>query len=100
METFSGKNLEDLLVKVATEKECQVSDLKYEIIEEKKGVLGLNPSVTIKAYSPMDVTEFIFDYLGNFFTNMDIDVEIEIFELDSLIKVVVDTDKITILIIT
>ena len=78
MNYYTEKNIEDALASVAAEKGCEVSDLKYFVKEEKKGLLGLGASVTIGAYTMEDVKEFLFDYLGNFFVGIDQDIEVSI----------------------
>lgn len=82
MKEYSAKTLEEALQIAADEKGCQVSDLKYFLKEEKKGLLGLGASVTVEAFNSDDVKEFIFDYLGTFFTNIDLDLECGIEEKD------------------
>ena len=78
MTSYSAKTLEEALQIAADEKGCELDDLRYNVVEEKKGLLGLGNSVTIDAYSLDDVKEFIFDYLGNFFTSIDQDIEVAI----------------------
>lgn len=98
MNKYTGKNLEELLKTVAKEKEVSVEDLTYEVIEEKKGILGIGASVTIEAYALSDVKEFIFDYLGNFFTNLNQDIEIEIIQNEDSFKVMLNAENNAILI--
>ncbi len=80
MQNYTGKTLEDLLKNAAEEKGCAVEDLTYFITEEKKGLLGIGSSVSADVYCPDDIKEFLFDYLGNFFMGIDVDLEAAIEE--------------------
>lgn len=80
MTTYTAKTLEELLAIAAEEKGCSVEELEYFVTEEKKGVLGIGSSVTAEVFTMEDVKEFLFDYLGNFFTNIDQDIEVAIEE--------------------
>ena len=98
MKKYTGKNLEEVLELVANEKGVSKEELTYEVLEEKKGILGIGASVTIQAYCLNDVKEFIFDYLGNFFTNLNQDIEIEILQNGEEFKVVLNAENNAILI--
>ena len=78
MKTYSGKTLEDALNAAAKEKNCAVEELTYSVIGEEKHFLGIGNSVTVEAYNRQDVKDFIFDYLGSYFTDLDQAVSIEI----------------------
>ncbi len=93
MKQYTAKNLNDVLALAAQDKNCSLEDLNYEIIEEKKGILGIGNSVTIKAYTLNDVKEFLFDYLGNFFTEIDYEIEVEITEIENGFKVKLNSDN-------
>ena len=80
MKRYTGKTLEELLAAAAEEKGCAVEDLTYFIAEEKKGLLGIGSSVSADVYCLDDVKEFLFDYLGDFFTGIDQDLEVSIEE--------------------
>ena len=80
MKRYTGKTLEELLAAAAEEKGCAVEDLTYFVVEEKKGLLGIGSSVSADVYCLDDVKEFLFDYLGNFFTSIDQDIEVAIEE--------------------
>ena len=72
--------MEELLAKAAEDKGCAVEDLQYSVTEEKKGLLGIGNSVSADVFTMEDVKEFLFDYLGNFFTSIDQDIEVAIEE--------------------
>lgn len=79
MKQYTGKTLDDVLKKIAGTQDCAVEDITYNVIaEDKGGLFGFNKSVTVEAYTSKDVKEFIFDYLGNYFTELNQEVSIEI----------------------
>ena len=78
IKTYSGKTEEAVISQIIEEKECSEEDIFLTLKEEKKGVLGLGSTLTYEAYTIEDVKEFIFNYLGNFFMESDIEVTIEI----------------------
>ena len=61
MEKYTGKTLDEILQRISKEKNCSLNQIVYNIVEEKKGILGIGNSVTIEAYTPTDIKEFIFD---------------------------------------
>lgn len=80
MKRYTEKTLEEVLNVAAQEKGCAVEDLTYYIVEEKKGLLGIGNSVSADVFCMDDVKEFLFDYLGEFFTGIDQDLEVSIEE--------------------
>ncbi len=98
MKNYTAKTLADLLKVAATEKNVAVEDLSYFVTEEKKGLLGLGTSVTADVYCLNDVKEFIFEYLGNFFTNLNQDIEIEILQTGDAFKVMLNAENNAVLI--
>ncbi len=76
MKNYSGKTLEELLKTAAEEKGCEVEDLTYFLTEEKSGFLGIGACVKADVYCKEDIKEFIFDYLGNYFMGIDLDIEV------------------------
>lgn len=99
MKEYSGKTLDDVLNNIASEKNCKIEDIVYNIIEEKKGLLGIGSNVTIDAYTPQDIKDFIFDYLGAYFTELNLGVAIEIIvekqkdDNSNLYRVVLDAEN-------
>ena len=98
MKQYTGKNLEEVLNSIASEKGCTVDEITYEIIEEKKHLLGIGNSTTVSAYTPADIKEFIFDYLGSYFTELNQGVSIEIIiekqkDDSNLYRVVLDAEN-------
>jgi len=79
MKQYTGRMLDEVLNSIANEQGCNVEDITYNVLEEEKGGLfGLHRSVTIEAFTSKDVKEFIFDYLGAYFTELNQGVSIEI----------------------
>ena len=101
MKHYTGKSLEEILNNIAQEQGCNVEDITYNIIEEEKGGLfGIHKSVTIEAFTSKDVKEFIFDYLGAYFTELNQGVAIEIIvdnnkdrENELLYRVILDAEN-------
>lgn len=98
MKKYTAKTLDDLLKQAANDKNVAVSDLTYFVLEEKKGILGIGTSVTAEAYCLNDVKEFIFNYLGEFFTELNQEIEIEIIPQAEGFKVMLNADNNAILI--
>ncbi len=80
MKKYTGKTLEELLQQIASEKKIAIEDITYEVIEEKSGFLGVGKEITISAYTKEDIKDFIYDYLMNYFENIEMDVTLEIEE--------------------
>lgn len=79
MKQYTGRTIEEVLNSIAAEQECRVEDITYNVLEEEKGgIFGIHKSVTIEAFTSKDVKEFIFDYLGAYFTELNQGVSIEI----------------------
>ena len=93
MKKYTGKTLDEVLSNIATQQGCTVEEITYEVIEEKKGIFGIGASVTIEAYTKQDIKEFIFNYLGTYFTDLNQAVSIEIFVDQDTFKVVLDAEN-------
>ena len=79
MKQYSGRTIEEVLASIASEQECRVEDITYNMLDEEKGgIFGIHKSVTIEAFTSKDVKEFIFEYLGTYFTELNQGVSIEI----------------------
>lgn len=87
MNTYTGKTLEEILNKISEDKNVNVEDITYQIIEEKAGFLGMGKEVSISAYCKTDIKDFIYDYLMNYFDSISMDIAIEIDEEDNFYKV-------------
>ena len=93
MQKYTGKTLEEALEYVKEDKHCDLDEIVYNVVEEKKGILGIGNSITIEAYTPYDIKEFLFNYIGDFFTGINQSVEIEIIELEDKLKVVLNAEN-------
>ncbi|MFV0478966.1 MAG: protein jag [Anaerorhabdus sp.] len=98
MTSYTAKTLEDLLQQASKDKGIDIQLLNYHILEEKKGLLGIGSSITAEVYSNDDIKEFLFTYLGNFFTNINQDIEIEISSQDKGFKILLNGENNAILI--
>lgn len=87
MKKYTGKNLNELLQSIATEKNCEVEEITYNILEEKSGFFGVGKEVTIEAYTKNDIKDFVYDYLMNYFDNMNMDVNMEVEEENDFYKI-------------
>ena len=101
MKQYTGRTLDEVLNSIASEQGCQVQDITYNVLEEEKGgIFGLHKSITIEAFTSKDVKEFIFDYLGAYFTELNQGVAIEIIvekdkekEDELLYRVILDAEN-------
>lgn len=93
MKTYTAKTVDEALNKIASEQDCSIEEITYEVVEEKKGILGFGGSVTIKAFTKQDIKDFIFDYLGAYFTELGQEVSIEIISEEDEFKVILDAEN-------
>ena len=98
MKEYTGKTLEEVLNNIASSTGCDIKDITYEVTNEEKHFLGIGNSVTVSAYTPSDIKEFIFDYLGAYFTELNQGVSIEIIiekqaDDSNLYRVVLDAEN-------
>ena len=98
LSTYTAKNLDDALREACIKKDCRIDELTYNVLEENKGFLGIGSSVKIEAYCLNDVKEFLFDYLGNFFTNANIECSVQIFQKDDSFTIMLDAENNAVLI--
>lgn len=98
MKKYTAKTLDELLKNASNEKHVDVSELTYFITEEKKGILGIGTSISADVYCMNDVKEFIFNYLGEFFTELNQEIEVEIIQQPDGIKVMLNAENNAILI--
>ena len=93
MKKYEGKNLDDLLTEVAKEKNCEVEDLTYYVLEEKAGVFGLGKQIVAEIYALDDVKDFIHDYLRKFFDGLELDVDITVNRNNESFKVMLNAEN-------
>ncbi|MBS5115679.1 MAG: Jag N-terminal domain-containing protein [Erysipelotrichaceae bacterium] len=72
MKTYTAKVLEDALNNAASDLNCQVSDLQYEVILEKKGLFS--KKVEIKAYCLNTVINYVKQYIETVLNDMNLEL--------------------------
>ncbi len=98
MKKYQAKTLEEILEQAAEDYGCDTSSLLYNVLEEKDGILGIGKSITAEVFTMDDVKEFLFDYMGDFFTGIDLDLECAIEEKDNAFIVNLNADNNAVLI--
>lgn len=98
MKNYQAKTLEEILEQAAEDYGCDTSSLLYNVLEEKDGILGIRKSITAEVFTMDDVKEFLFDYMGDFFTGIDLDLECAIEEKDNAFIVNLNADNNAVLI--
>ncbi len=98
MKKYTGKNLEELLDKVAKEKGVRVDELTYYVLEEKQGFLGFGAQVTAEIYCLNDVSDFLKTYLETFFKNFEQSIEVTVERQNEAFKVMINAENNAILI--
>lgn len=92
MNTYTAETLEDALNQAAEEKQVSPEDLHYNVFEKDED------HITIEVFTLDDVKEFLFDYLGDYFTAIDLDIEVAIEERKDGFTVNLNADNNAILI--
>ena len=97
MKDYTGATLEEVLAAAAEELGVGTEELKYSNMHEEKDEEG-NTTVSAFVYTNDDVKEFLFDYLGEFFTSIDQDLEVSIEERNDSFIVNLNADNNAVLI--
>lgn len=98
MNRIEGKTLEEVLNLYSTQKGVEVSDITYEVVEEKKGILGIGSKVVVDVYCSKDIKEFLVQYLDSYFKGLLLDVEIDLEVKDGSYRIMLNADNNAILI--
>ena len=98
MKKYQAKTLEEILEQASEDYGCDTSSLMYNVLAEKDGILGIGKSITAEVFTMDDVKEFLFDYMGDFFTGIDLDLECAIEEKDNAFIVNLNADNNAVLI--
>ena len=98
MKNYQAKTLEEIIEQAAEDYGCDTSSLMYNVLEEKDGILGIGKSITAEVFTMDDVKEFLFDYMGDSFTGIDLDLECAIEEKDNAFIVNLNADNNAVLI--
>ena len=96
MRRYTAKTLEECLKEAANDLQIEEKNIKYVIEEEKKGLFV--KKVTISVEETADVIEFIEEYIKDICRNLGMDISIKTFYRDDVIKVLLETNKNSILI--
>lgn len=96
MKNYEAKTLEEALSNAADDLGVPQEEIKYNVIEEKKGLFS--KKVIIECYDEQMVEDFIKDYLRTIFTDMEIECDMTTFKQDDRIYCNIDTDHNSILI--
>lgn len=93
-----GKTIEEIVEEYAKEKGVSAEEVKYSIVEEKKGLLGLGNKVVADVYCDKDVEDFLREYLEHYFQGLEMDVYVKVEKEDDLYKIELNADNNAILI--
>lgn len=97
MKKFSSKTLEEAIEEASKELNLTKEELVYEVLEEKKGLFS--KKVTIGVYEIADVIEFAENYIKNvILEGLGLDVSVKTIYRNELIKILVETDRNSLLI--
>ena len=93
MREFSAKTVELCLDKASSELNVEKDKLTYEVVEEKKGFLGINKKATIKVYEFIDVVYYAEEYLKNVCKALGLEISLKSFTKDEIIKILIETNE-------
>ena len=96
MKTYSGKNLEEVLTKASEELLLDKEDIKYEVIEEKKGLFSRH--IEIAVFEISDVIQYSKDYLEKIINDLGLTVTFKESYEEGIIHLTLDSDHNSILI--
>ncbi len=79
MNRYEAKNVEEAIELACADKKVAKEQLNYFVIEEKAGgIFGIGAKAIIEAYCIKDIEDFIFNYIKQYFENINMDCEIVI----------------------
>ena len=93
MREFSAKTVELCLDNASSELNVEKDKLTYEVVEEKKGFLGINKKATIKVYEFIDVVYYAEEYLKNVCKALGLEISLKSFTKDEIIKILIETNE-------
>ncbi len=93
MREYTAKTVDICLDKASSELNVEKDKLTYEIIEEKKGFLGINKKVTIRVFEFIDVVCYAEDYLKNVCKTLGLEISLKSFTKDEIIKILIETNE-------
>lgn len=92
MNTYTGNTVSDALNAASEDMNLDPDYIHYNVISEEEG------NASIQAFTLDDVKEFLFDYLGDYFTGIELDVECAIEEKNGGFVVNLNADNNAVLI--
>lgn len=98
MQRYTKETIDDVLNQASIDFNVPTQNIKLKFISENKDANGILLDVTYDAYTMDDVKEFIFDYLGNFFTSIDEEIEVSIEERENSLTVNLNAENNAVLI--
>lgn len=97
MKQFVAKTLDDAINSALKELNIEKEELIYEVVEEKKGLF--TKKVVIATYDIADVIEYAQEYIETIVKkSLNIDISLQAFYRNSLIKILIETDRNSLLI--
>ena len=96
MKEFSAKTLEEAINLAAEDLNCNVEDLAYEVIEEKKGLFS--KKAIIGVYEVADVIEYAENYIKNVIEALGLEVSLKTVYKEGIAKILIETNKNSLLI--
>lgn len=77
MNRYEAKTVEEAMELACEDKQVTKEELNYFVVEEKPGGLfGLGAKAIIEAYCTKDIEDFIFNYIKEYFDNINMGCEI------------------------
>lgn len=93
MKTFTAKTLDEVISLAASSLNIAAENLKYEVVEEKKGIFGFGKTATIAVYELADAIEFATNYVKNTLSLYGLDVTVKSTFRDGVIKLSVNSNS-------
>ena len=79
MNKYTAKSKEEAIKLAALEKNVSEEEIIYFVLEEKSGGLfGIGAKTVIEAYAHKDISDFIVEYIQNYFNNINMKCDIAI----------------------
>lgn len=96
MKRYTGKTLDEVLAKASEELLLEKEQIKYEVVEEKKGLFS--KKIEIVVYEISDVIEYCKNYLNTIIEDLDLTATFKERYEDGIIHLVIDSSHNSILI--
>ncbi len=97
MKRYNAKTVEEALKNASEELSLSVEELLYEVEEEKKGLFTKKAIIVV--YDTADVIEYAQNYINNIIKDgLGIDVSLKAFYRNGLIKILIESDRNSLLI--